>query len=1470
MKKIKRISTKFKIVMSLLLSVALAMPVFLFSACSGRTADYSFSLSRTVTNRIFESENQLFTLPTIITNEAEYSVEWSISSNSIASNPVAYLVDDKHYRIDMIDPVHQVTRAYTIITATIIGSDDSRHYLNYRVNVTDIPATSLTHISSTNHINYTARGIGNNVVFGLKDIYLPSGTATPGRWNGSVWEDGTWTEAEFVNSYSSFELRWNYRGEVEIEVWIEQQNAAGNFIRLYEEDYSNNDIARVVYDPEDCIHTVTVYFKNPGIARVVAESREESRPGFSPRYEFIYEIKDAVNVRNFDEIKLMERLARYTYITEGVVLENGQHQTRVGGAAIAGASARGRTLGHYIDPYNYDGLLSLHFNTIPTPTPEHYIENTPSAVQWTGFDDDGEFFEEFNHWAPSFRFKDIVIRSNIDRMETWAEGTWFFGSVFGNGIQLDATPYTRSEEGRYRNVHSLRGQPNGDSLGFEGRRFFPGYGWGDIYAFYILANNSIMDNITLTGENIPQGNTAIRLNQYHKIGVVGTSKLAGMNDKEFSIGNAHDNGVFKQGLYIEGITIQNSIIEKGLTLVGAGFAPDGNNPITVSTSVLRFGGFTGILGVSFGGGIGEADPENGAAVFENNNLSRRYNQAIIHPEGGNFGNFIVARNNLFHDISVSPILTMPSRSGSHISVEGNENHFFTWLRSNDIQFPEMTDPAHEGFARIMGGSINGMIPSLMNRVFTNNNNMGPPSGGGRGHTSSAVLQRTWSQTEIARYEQPNGVFLVNIPVINVTDENQAKNNFVTFEHSILRNATETAIGLVSDHAGGNTPRGLNQRFDLTMLHSPLRASLAVRQSLIGVAEMNTMGINARIANMVPVGTRVPASITSREVELIKGFCIDSNERIVLRNATNTSLLGHRIEFNGQRVNSIFHSASSAEQETISIGLQDFINAGIDSFGLYNFDLIAPRAREPVSRFSLAFQGELGFEPPNVVPGTEDFTEEDRYIKFNLNLPFDDRVAGVTLLGDFAFPQSVNIDASFINGRLRIRGAQLRHGDNTFVVSTYSGVNLTFRQPVIRYDINVDAMPVDLRTNSPFVLNLLGNDVNMRGIGITIGGRELESNQFTVSGRTITVPNPIIRDILGFRYVDGTSVPVVITNERGLALATHLRVIEERMSFAFAINAVSTPQNSATGVNQPFINIAYGHRHFNNINIELVNHAGDNVLGISFANTDDASLARSQMVRFNDMPGARTEFLQNGNTRLVIPPLAAAQAGLAAGTTHRVWVFTSLHALRTSNATNQQVRIFNANHNDGLNLAPRFINDNFTISKNATNAGEREIGFSSFAYLFDKFISETPAEFDVPDDIPIIGGTTISLPTIPISDYNDFSQSTFSDTGSIFTIRNAAGHIVYEFTRDEIFFGNPLVSFDTTNGGTRVEERWLSTTIGIGSLLIPLPINIPPLDAYYVTGFELSQQLLSSLGIGTFTIEARNNFNISFATLTITE
>ncbi|MCL2847331.1 MAG: hypothetical protein FWE13_01085 [Firmicutes bacterium] len=1500
----KKQNSKFKkIVISIfILAFVVVASIPLLTSCANRNEGYTYALSRNATNRIFQSLEQRFSLPTIVTDDQNYTVVWSVGSSSIANNPVAILdtVNEGFYSLQLIDVTHNITTASTTLIAIVTGTNHTVT-LYYTVTVRDISTDHLSAISSSKHgnINYTTRGIARTRVFGLYDIQLPEcGTATPGRFEGNNWVHGTWQDVTFTHSSSTFLLMWNYRGEVDISVWIEEQQDNGTFIRLTPQNYSPANIARVVYNPQICDRTVTVNFLNPGIVRVVAESAGQIRPGFSPRYEFTYEIIDAVNTYDFDDIKLLERLARYTYITEGV-----EGQMRGSGIAVAGASARGRSLGNYINSSNYNGLLSLHFNTTPTPTPSHYIQNTGSNYRWDGFDDVGEYFIEFAHWAPSFRFRDIVIRSTHrdlltatrynGRMETWAEGTWFFGSVFGNGFHLDATPYTRSEEGRYRNVHSMRGLPNGDSIGFESRRFFPGYGWGDLYAFYMLANNSILDNITLTGENIPQGATAIRLNQYHKIGVIGTSMLAGM-DKEFSIGRAHNNGVFTSGLYIEGITIQNSIIEKGLTLVGAGFAPNANNPITINTSVLRFGGFTGVLGVSYGGGIGQADPENGEAVrtvAPEHSLSVRNNQRIQHPnEGSSFGNFIISRNNIFHDISVSPLLTMPSRSGSHISIEGNENHFFTWLRSNDIQFPEMTDPNHEGFARIMGGSINGMIPALMNRVFTNNNGAGPTASG-RGH--AFPQGRTWSQTNIARYEQPNGVFLVNIPVIIVTDEGQDKNNYVTFANSVLATATETAVGLVSDHAGGNTPRDLNQRFDLIMLHSPNNATPDMAGRLIRIMEMNTVSINERIINMVPAGTRMPTFSSGTIVELTEGF--NTKGEVVLFNEGLASFSGHRIFLGNREIESIYN----AENRSITMQFTDIFGAGVDGFGAYEFSIInmQSRSREPVSRFSMIFGGGFGGNPSNVVPGSIGFSEANRYIEFPINLSQGNVINSITIAPDIFVPIATPINFSVQeNGVLSIAGAQLRNGDNTLIVSTNS-FTVSLRQSVIRYALALEAMPVDLVNNPNFIINLIGN-VHLHGLGVNVNGQQLLQGQFTVAGNTIIVPNAVVRQVLGDRYMTGTTVNVIVTNDRGLHLTTQLQIIAERIFFSFGPNAITTPLNTAAGIEQPFINIAPGHNHFTEIHIELTNFVGYNILGISFADTNVESEARREMIRLSEMPIFRIENIGGGVTRLVVP--ASIAMGLTAGTEHRIWVFTPLHSARTLEG--QYLRVFNGNHDDGLNRAPNFIADNFIVDI----TGNVEIGFASnsFAFLLDLFASEIPDTVVIPDEVPFLGGTEISLSElgipelIDLSNYADFSYSTFSSVGTIFAIRNASGQLIREFSRNEIvvidplgerlygcdcFDGNneeqvqecicpmPLISFITSYGGTRSETHWVTATITIPIINTPIsfPIPIPmPVDAFYVSGFTLSQALLAELGLGEFTIEVRNNYNIALTSLTI--
>jgi len=90
--------------------------------------------------------------------------------------------------------------------------------------------------------------IGKNRVFGLKD-YIGPAVVTPANF-ASIGENS------FVNSYDEFELRWNYTGEVNIEVEART---------VWEEEKNGIDVATVVYDEKPNERKVKVNFNKPGI-----------------------------------------------------------------------------------------------------------------------------------------------------------------------------------------------------------------------------------------------------------------------------------------------------------------------------------------------------------------------------------------------------------------------------------------------------------------------------------------------------------------------------------------------------------------------------------------------------------------------------------------------------------------------------------------------------------------------------------------------------------------------------------------------------------------------------------------------------------------------------------------------------------------------------------------------------------------------------------------------------------------------------------------------------------------------------------------------------------------------------------------------------------------------------------------------------------------------------------------------------
>lgn len=1378
-----KFSRNIKLAIISIIVVVIAVPLTIFGAGAfgkggGNTVE-AITLSQTKVNRVFVSENTQFALPDVIIdreNYQDYTVEWSDGESS--HERVAFLRDNHFYSILPIDVSLNTERATTSFIATVTGPNEIKT-LTYTVTVIDLGSDYFSVLSSTQrgHVDYETRGIAQTRVFGLYDIVMPSsGVITPENFE----------QVQFANSSNAFDLRWNYRGNPDIEVWVEDMK--GNRLR---QDW-------VDYDKEVNNRKITVNFLEAKSVKLVAQSIHESRPGFRPRYEYVYNIEDAVNVYDFAQVKLMEKLARYTYITQGVRLydENGQfagYQKRADGTEITE-----KNLSNFIrQGSDANGLLSQHFAVSPK---QDFPTQVPGAnVVWDGWDDKGAYLLEFSQWAPSFRYKDIVIRStnknpalSTYKMETWAESTWFFGSVFGNGYQLDATPYTRPADGqgRYRNVHSMRGQ-NGQSLGFEGKRFFPGYGWGDIFAFYALANNSTIDNLTLTGENIPQGSVAIKLNRYSSIGVIGTSHLTG-NSFDFSFGRSHNEQGMVRGLFPESITIQNSIIEKGLTLVGGAFAADAEKPIVIDTNVFRFGGFTGILGTSFGGGIGEDDFEGGVQVSQKNQFAFRDGQ-LLQRDGLRYGNFIIARDNIFHDISVSPVLTMPSRSGSHISIEGNENYFFTWLRSNDIQFPEMKNPSNEGFARIEGGSINGQIPVLLNKIFNN--------------TDPA---HRWQVAKAARYEQENGIFLINVPAINVTDEGKTPTSTITMENSFLSQASQgkaiiNAYAWVSDGpAGGNVPAGLDQRFDLLLLAAPDRPEAAsISSRLIKVTEMNTSSINMRIANMVPAGVSI-ARVVSTTIEL------DGSDdgSITLLRGGNASLAGHRIEFNGKAIPTtpgVFNELTTS----FTISKAGLIQAGIKNFGQYTLNLVSTQTAnrgQIASKFNLLLQGSTG-NIPSVVPGSAGY--QTKYIEYEFVLPQDDSVVNVTLL------PHTQISFTFNNGVLRFDGTELRHGANTLQVRT-NGLIFIIKQDVLRHTMGVEAMPIDLsQVNPSFIINLAQN-TNLSELNISIDGQTLAPNQFLIDNNRIIVTNSVIESILESELTAGTRVSVGITNENGLLLNTWLVFIDSDTHFTFGANAISTLQNMSNDINTPFINIAAGHRHFTDVTIELQNHQGENIFGISLADTDDEFVAKSTMIRYDENLGFKTEYFANGRTLLTIPAAVIAEG--AYQSEHRIWVFSGINSARTTDF----LRIFDANHVD----APIFLQDEFAVGSNENAT----IGFVNGIYLYDLF----PAEF-----------SGIPLEWL-LGDSKDFSLSTFDSNGATLTIRDASGQIIKEFTLDEIFSGSSDVEFIFSYGGPRNEPREIALTTGLVHELLDLVSDLIPEDIKSMTIEEVVNSIIDMM------------------------
>ena len=773
----RNLSIKMKSIIAIclvvVLVVAIAVPVALTRP--GREF-YLVSAPRTF---LFHSADTTINLPAVGGLRENDSVGWSVVSGE---DFVELSGDQKYFRIF---PLVDRETANVRFRASVFNGNSLHSTFNYDITIRDPRTETLTRIFSPNQTGraaYRTQGIANQRVFGLWDTRSrrdsPEGTTVYKSTASRFAHLMDSLSGYYVKSGSHIDLAWRYVGDVVLQVQLLDQNG----VVLPSLDDS---VMSVELNEENA--RVDVQFNGVGVrtVRVLGWSSEKVNRTIenAVTYQFTYDIRDAVNAFTIQDIKEVEFNARVSYIIDGVNYTGGV----------------GYMFRNIIDDprFNFADEDAAFNHFVPRPNEElnsdrfhrfsfrPIVQRMPREYSYT--------FEEFRRWAPSFRYQfgNIVIRDNI---QTLPEGTWFFGDVFGNGFQLDATPYAENvlehtlphvnltrARGANRNVFGTGWAGNG----LERLPQREGSGWGSVYAFYMTSNGTIMCNIVLTGwdRRNPDGSPA-RLSEFNRLSVVGTPNMGGGVDYvrlagsathvagmlDFQVGHTHNNGVFLAGRYVHGITFQNSIFEKGLTLVGVHHAPIYASPVRIDTSVLRYSGFTAIYGL----GMYAADAavnsnlEGGDQIAANN-----VRGSGIRTNGVRYGNHIAARNVTIYEITTVAMVFDNTDAGTFIRFYGEYNYFMTWLRMIDLAFPMFKMPAGHFYDGGWVPAITQIAQDLMNIAVSG------------------------SEHAIVREGQ---TFWVNIPVLAVSEG--PNNNGWCFDFSNMSAITDSEAVVIGIAALG--------------------------------------------------------------------------------------------------------------------------------------------------------------------------------------------------------------------------------------------------------------------------------------------------------------------------------------------------------------------------------------------------------------------------------------------------------------------------------------------------------------------------------------------------------------------------------------------------------------------------------------------------------------------------------------------
>ena len=697
-----RKKTKLAILLSGLAAgvlVAVLVPilvVFVFTA-----ARFSFYDNVDGTRVFSWDSDELHALPQIVGNR-QFNAVWSIQINP-GDELIELNQENTHFTIAP-KPVTQTTVVNALFRATINYNRGTTHLdFPLEIRYETLPYfTNLFSPQQTNRVAYRTQGLANRRVFGLWDLN---------------WETpGLHQRADYVKSSDTFTVATRYQGGLD-SIDLEVQVVQGRIVNTDEAsaEFANNPIGlnNSFVNVTKTGSRVDVDFIGEGTVTVIVRGEHKSDDTSVQYYWFTYEIINGVNAFTFADVKAVEYNARMEFIVNGVPNSSGGHLIYPLGHAnavwpnYAHIQSERRGQQKTLNQFRIENATLCEDNPLNSALFHIGVnENfrfTGSSITTRPFP--SEYLMEFYRWAPAFSYKRLVIRAS---MQTWEEATWFLGSVYGNGHTLDATPYSTNSARQYRNSFST----GSSSEGLENASFAVGSGWGDQYAFYAVSNDSTIDNLHMIGQVIRHDDgRPVRLNEYRTMSVFSTASIGGFQ-RCFQIGNRHDQGVFHEGMFNAGITLSHSIVEMGLILVGAYYLPDQDRPLLVKNSVLRFAGFTGVFARGISGDTGvhpdiRNNNEGGHYVALHNNLGHVAGSTIREdrshvlarlpvgqrqPRDMRFGVFIVLYNIFAYEFTTVPIIIDDGIGEVSLTIKGDSNMFYTWIRITDLVFPEFRLP----------------------------------------------------------------------------------------------------------------------------------------------------------------------------------------------------------------------------------------------------------------------------------------------------------------------------------------------------------------------------------------------------------------------------------------------------------------------------------------------------------------------------------------------------------------------------------------------------------------------------------------------------------------------------------------------------------------------------------------------------------------------------------------------------------